>query len=88
MKASKTLIAWNGVEDTPARLSAPPGSIAIGPLLQSGEGDWAALYACTGGAAYSKRERKNGDAIQFCVYRDAPRLSYPKSLSIHCRIRE
>ena len=43
MKAAEALIAWG------------PGRIAVGPLLQDGEGDWARPYQATGGAAYASR---------------------------------
>lgn len=57
MKANNTLLAWNGDRQTdkPSPDKAPPLSLAIGPLIGEGEGDWTAPYGDTGGACWIPR---------------------------------
>jgi len=61
MKTSDVLIAWNCADTADSK--APPGSIAVGPLLDEGERDWAQPYDCTGArptlAGASSRDRLN-----------------------------
>jgi hypothetical protein len=73
MKAADTLIAWNGAygkDDFMPRNSAPPGSIALGPLQTEDEPDWTHGYACTGGAAYGGRRKLFGLPQQHHVFLD------------------
>jgi hypothetical protein len=83
MKANNTLIAWNSIKpldewEQRAR-RAPPGSIAVGPLLQHEEPDWSRPYSCTGGAAYSSRQKLFGASQQLEVLKDWYRSSTPTS---------
>jgi len=77
MKAKDTLIAWNSIKEAGHR--APPGSIAVGPLLQREEPDWSQPYSSTGGAAYSFRQKLFGASQQLEVLKDWYRSSTPTS---------
>src|SRR5215469_14203383 len=79
MKAKDALIAWEPADHSDRilhRRSAPPGSIAIGPLLDHDNRDWSAPYGCTGGAAYISRGKLSGGAQQFEVLKDWYRVVY------------
>jgi hypothetical protein len=85
MKAKNTLIAWNSINpldewEHQAR-RAPPGSIAVGPLLEPGEQDWCRPYSSTGGAAFTSRQKLFGTPQQLEVLKDWYRLVY--SYGIH-----
>jgi endonuclease YncB( thermonuclease family) len=73
-QAADTLIAWNGIDTHNGR--APPGSIAIGPLQEMYELDWAAPYHCTGGAADGGRRTMTGTTQRHHVMLDWYRLVY------------
>jgi hypothetical protein len=80
MKAKEVLIAWNDAKDESRGGKAPPGSIAVGPLLQSDERDWTDPYWKTGGAAYMDRRQLFGMPQQFAVMRDFYVLVYSYGL--------
>lgn len=72
MKASEALIAWNNARD--AYRKSPPGSIAVGPVVDSL--DWPRLYSSTGGAAYAARRKLFGASQQLAVLQDFYGLVY------------
>ncbi|MBL8580342.1 MAG: hypothetical protein JNK47_24355 [Mesorhizobium sp.] len=74
MKASETIIAWNGLDNY--RNEGRPGSIAVGPLLHDGDGDWTRPYLYTGGAAEVYRRNISTKDQQFSVLRDFYSLAY------------
>jgi hypothetical protein len=84
MKAAETLIAWNdATDDTFA--GAPPGSLAVGPLLHEDEPDWTEsgkgrLYTNTGGAAWVDRQTMRGLIQRHHVVLDWYKLVYVSGL--------
>lgn len=77
MKANNVLIAWNGNDaEYYSRQDAPPGSVAVGPLLRSGDADWTHAYMMTGGAAEMDRRQMSGVTQRFHVMRDWYELVY------------
>jgi hypothetical protein len=72
MRLAETLIAWNGGDSG--------GNIAIGPLLQEDEPDWAAPYEATGRAAYVEHRNLSGVPAEHQVMRDYYRLVYTYGL--------
>ncbi len=81
MKAADTLIAWNGADHRGRADLPPPGSVAVGPLLQHGDRDWARGYDYTGGAAYTFRRKLFGAPQQQQVMTDWYQLVY--SYGVH-----
>lgn len=75
IKAREAIIAWNAA-DGGLSGDAPPGAIAIGPLLREGEGDWTGPYRLSGGAANTNRRKMTGVEQQFHVMRDWYELVY------------
>jgi hypothetical protein len=81
MKASETLIAWNSINYLAVgEKDAPAGSLAVGPLLCEGDGDWTAPYTCTAGAAYVGRRKLFGLPQQMQVMLDWYMLVYTNGL--------
>ncbi len=74
MKASEAIIAWNALDDF--RSEGRPGSIAVGPLLYDGDGDWTRPYLYTGGAAEVHRRTLSDRDQQFFILRDFYTLVY------------
>src|SRR5262245_15600200 len=75
IKAADALIAWNGIDDV-GRQDSPPGAIAIGPLLEEDEGDWAGCYENTGGAAHVFRRDMRDMEQKLAVMSDWYMLVY------------
>ena len=75
IKAKDAIIAWNGA-DGEMSAKPPAGAIAIGPLLQKDEGDWASGYQLTGGAANTDRRDMSDADQKFHVMRDWYELVY------------
>jgi hypothetical protein len=75
---------WNHIDHNPDRhYSAPPGSIAVGPLLSSAyESDWSHPYSSTGGAAYTSRHGLKGFAQERAVMADWYLLVYGNGLDL------
>lgn len=69
MKASEAVIAWNGLGDD-YRHEGRPASIAVGPLLFDGDGDWTRPYLYTGGAAEVYRRNLSEQDQKFAVLKD------------------
>jgi hypothetical protein len=78
MKAAQALIAWNPATGDYRAEAAPPGAIGVGPLYSEhdGNGDWAGLYRCTGGAAYTDRRKLFGVSQQLAVMKEWYMLVY------------
>lgn len=74
MKAAETIIVWNDAE-TGWRKS-PSGSMAVGFLIGSAEGDWTRDYRFSGGAAHTFRRQLTGIEQKFHVLRDYYELVY------------
>ncbi|MCW5733491.1 MAG: hypothetical protein KIS73_05170 [Enhydrobacter sp.] len=78
MKAADTLIAWTDFTDVSGKV--PPGSIAVGPLLRDGEGDWTDSYGYTGGAAHVHRRSLSDTEQATAVFQDYYMLVYSYGL--------
>ena len=76
MKAAQTLIAWQPIDWTQLPNRAPPGSIAVGPLLDMDDLDWVRPYECNGGASYAARRTMSGIKQQMLVLRDWHMIVY------------
>jgi hypothetical protein len=88
MKAAETIIAWNAstdgtdVTECHSERMAPPGSVAVGPvLIDEGGPYWTTPYYSTAGAAYAMRRKIFGLPQQMHVLRDWYMLVY--SYGIH-----
>lgn len=75
IKASEALIAWNKADDQ-LDGRGPPGSIAVGRLLNKDEPNWTQPYMYSGGAAMTSRRMMSGAEQQFRVMRDWYELVY------------
>ncbi|MBX5001874.1 hypothetical protein HJB72_28540 [Rhizobium lentis] len=76
IKAKDAMIAWNGADSRLADPSSPPGSVAVGPLINAHESDWTRGYLYSGGAAHTNRRTMTGAEQRFQVMRDWYELVY------------
>lgn len=74
MKAANALIAWTSAGDQQG--SVPPGSVAIGPYPEEGEGDWTDGYPYTWRAAEVAGPSHSRAKQEHEVLRDFYRLVY------------
>ena len=59
MKVSEVLIAWTPVKHN-GTAADTAGKVAVGPLLQPHDVDWARPFQKTGGAAYAEVQKLHG----------------------------
>ena len=75
IKARDAMIAWNKSE-AGEYVKTPSGAVAVGPLLQPEEADWAAAYEYTGGATNTYRRELTDIEQKLHVLRDWYELVY------------